>query len=38
MSGGETDDVVTYDTEPNQCTYIFNPNFAFDELSILKKG
>ena len=36
MSGGETDDVTTYATEPNQCTNDFNPNFSFDELFILK--
>ena len=38
MSGGEIDDVLTYASEPNQCTYDFNPYFSFDELFILKEG
>ena len=32
MSGGETDDVATYATKPNQCIDVFNPKFSFDEL------
>ena len=32
MSGVEIDDVVTYATEPNQCTDAFNLIFSFDEL------
>ena len=31
-SGGETNDVDTYATEPNQFTYAFKPIFSFDEL------
>ena len=31
-SGGETDDVETYATEPNQCTDAFKPIFSFDEI------
>ena len=31
-SGGETDDVGTCATEPNQCTYAFKDIFSFDEL------
>ena len=31
-SGGEIDGVVTYATEPNQCTDYFNPIFSSDEL------
>ena len=31
-SGGEIDGVVTYATEPNQCTDAFKPIFSFDEL------
>ena len=36
MSGGETDDVVTYATDPNQCTYDFNNNSSFDEIFLIK--
>ena len=32
MSGGETDGVATYATEPNQCTDDFKPIFSLDEL------
>ena len=35
MSGGETDDVATYATEPNQSTNAFNLNFSLDELLYL---
>ena len=38
ISGHETNGVVTYATEPNQCTYAFNRNFSFDEIVILKEG
>ena len=32
MSGGQTDGVATYATEPNQCTDSFKPIFSFNEL------
>ena len=31
-TGGETDDVATYATKPNQCADSFKPIFSFDEL------
>ena len=37
-SGGETDGVVTYVIEPNQCTNDFKPIFSFDELYLLSKS
>ena len=35
MSGGETNDVATYATEPNQCIDSFNTNFSFDEILLV---